>query len=94
MYRPVRPDPYIATGNIHPVIMVKLHFTSLVVTLFKPFVGIDPRSARWNKQTIWLAIVNGRRVIAVIMHGHLARRRVEIVRKRNTRCLPCRSADC
>ena len=32
-------------------------------------------------RVVWLTIVNGRRVIAVVMHGHLARRWVEVVRE-------------
>src|SRR5262249_15971781 len=33
-------QPYVATSNIHTMIVVKLRFTPLIVSFFKPIIGV------------------------------------------------------
>src|SRR6185312_9594791 len=61
--------PYIASGNIHAVIMVELHLTALIAAFFKAIVDIGSRASRWDKKAVWLTIVCRSRVVAVVMHG-------------------------
>ena len=50
MYMPVRPIHTLRAGNIHAVIVVKLHLTALIAASFKAIVDIGARSSRWDEK--------------------------------------------
>src|SRR5947207_15549192 len=71
--------PYIASRNIHAVVVVKLHLTSLVAASFKAIVNIGARSSRRDEKTVWLAIIHRGRVVAVVMHRYCAGGWIEVI---------------
>src|SRR4030095_8999880 len=79
--QPSKTHPHVAACNVHAVVVVKLRLTSLVVTFLTPIVDIGTRCSRWDEQCIGLTIVIRRRVVAVVMHGQLARRWIPAICK-------------
>ena len=86
-------QPYVATGNVHAVVVKELHFTPLVGSFFEPVIGVGARSSCGDEQSLWLTVVIRSRVIAVIMHGHFARRWNAVIRESDVSSLPGRPAN-
>ena len=86
--------PYVATGNVHAMVVIKLHLTALGVAFFNSVISIGTRSASRDEQSVGLTVTNGRRMIAVVMDGHLAGCWIEVIRKCDVGCLPGGSANC
>ena len=86
--------PHVATGNVHAVIVVKMHRPALMHPIFETSVCVVPRSSRCDEEIHWLSIVLCRRVIAVIMRCHLARGWIEVIRESHVSSLPGRPANC
>ena len=51
------------------MVVVELHLASLIGAFFEAIVGICARSSRWDEKAIWLAIIDGGRVIAMVVHS-------------------------